>query len=377
MVGSGNVGVVVGLQLLQAGCNLTAVIDAATRVGGYGVHAAKIARTGVPFHLPYTIREAYGKDKVEGAVIVKVDNRWQPVPGSEIDLKVDTICMAVGLTPMSQLSRIAGCKMEENPLKGGLVPVVNEYGETTLREIYAAGDVAGIEEASSAMIQGRIAGAAIAYNAGYIAGDSFNERVDGYRSSLLQLRQGQFSHANKGRTDIVATEEGVPLSESLFARGYIADTEIAHYPGVPSDARRKKGLVAVIECSQNIPCDPCRDACAKGCIKIGSKITELPVIDEEIVCTGCGMCVASCPGQAIFLVDETYGGGEALVSLPYEFEPVPEKGSKGTAFDRSGLALGEAEIMSVKKAKAMDSTVVLTIKVPLDLSMKARFFQPY
>ena len=37
MVGSGNVGLVVGYQLLQAGCTLKAVIDAAPRVGGYGV----------------------------------------------------------------------------------------------------------------------------------------------------------------------------------------------------------------------------------------------------------------------------------------------------------------------------------------------------
>ena len=46
MVGSGNVGLVVGFQLLQAGCELVAVIDGASRVGGYGVHAAKVARTG-------------------------------------------------------------------------------------------------------------------------------------------------------------------------------------------------------------------------------------------------------------------------------------------------------------------------------------------
>jgi NADPH-dependent 2,4-dienoyl-CoA reductase/sulfur reductase-like enzyme len=49
MVGSGNVGLVVSFQLLQAGCEVAAIIDAAPRVGGYGVHAAKLARTGLPF----------------------------------------------------------------------------------------------------------------------------------------------------------------------------------------------------------------------------------------------------------------------------------------------------------------------------------------
>lgn len=52
MVGSGNVGLVVGYQLIQAGVELAAIIDAAPRVGGYGVHAAKVARMGVPFSCP-------------------------------------------------------------------------------------------------------------------------------------------------------------------------------------------------------------------------------------------------------------------------------------------------------------------------------------
>ena len=376
MVGSGNVGVVVGLQLLQAGCNLVGVIDAAKRIGGYGVHAAKIARTGVPFYLPYTIKEAYGDGKVEGAIITKVDDRWQPVPGSEMDLKVDTICMAVGLTPMSQLSRIAGCEMEDSPVKGGLVPKVNGYCETSIPGIFAAGDVAGIEEASSAMIQGRIAGAAVSMDGGYLDDTTFQGRIAEFTKSLDQLRQGQFSHENRGRTDLSHTEEGIELSGSLLSVGYMADTEIPRYPGIPSAERRKKGLVAVIECSQNIPCDPCRDACSRGCIRIGSKITELPSIEEDVQCTGCGMCVANCPGQAIFLVDETYSESEALVSIPYEFDPLPAGGTKGTALDRSGKPLGTAEVVSARKAKVMDSTAVLTMKVPLEWSMKARFFQP-
>jgi glycine/D-amino acid oxidase-like deaminating enzyme len=48
MVGAGNVGLIVGYQLLQAGADVIAVLDALPSVGGYSVHAAKIARTGFP-----------------------------------------------------------------------------------------------------------------------------------------------------------------------------------------------------------------------------------------------------------------------------------------------------------------------------------------
>ncbi len=375
MVGSGNVGVVVGLQLLQAGCSLEALIDASPRVGGYGVHAAKIARTGVPFYLRHTIKEVYGEESVEGAVIVEVDEKWQPIPGSEKDLKVDTVCMAVGLSPMYQLSKIAGCEIVEDPKKGGFVPKCDLYGATTVPGIWVAGDVAGIEEASSAMIGGKIAGAAAAEKQGYLEEAEFLSRVESFNASLGQLREGQFGHKMKGKP-VTHTEEGIELSGSLLSRGYVADEEITRFPGVPDEKKRARGLTPVIECTQNIPCDPCRDACSKGCIRISSNIVDLPSLQEEVVCTGCGMCVAACPGQAIFLVDETYNEEEALVGIPYEFLPLPEAGDTGAVFDRSGTPVGTGKVVRVQKAKVMDGTSVLWIAVPKSQSMTARFYKP-
>lgn len=376
MVGSGNVGLVVGYQLIQAGCKVEAVIDAAPRIGGYGVHAAKIARMGVPFYMSHTIKMAHGAECVEGATIVEVDKNWQEVPGTEKYLDVDTICMAVGLTPMSQLARIAGCKTDDIPQKGGMVPVCNPYGETTIPGIFAAGDVAGIEEASSAMIQGKIAGAAITFSNGYITEEEFKQRYENYDSSLVQLRAGMFGHKGKKLADISTTDEGYNLSQSLLSTGYIADTEVSHFPGMPDAESLTKGLVPVIECTQNIPCNPCQDACKKGCIKVGSTITNLPVIDRSAECTGCGMCVVSCSGQAIFLLDANYSPGYAAISLPYELNPLPDSGAVGIALDRSGAVLGEAEVVSVRKTPVMDETAILTMKVPVEWAMKARFFKP-
>ena len=74
MLGSGNVGLVVSFQLLQAGCEVVALVDAAPRIGGYGVHAAKVARCGVPFYLSHTIVRAEGTDHVTGVVIGEVDS---------------------------------------------------------------------------------------------------------------------------------------------------------------------------------------------------------------------------------------------------------------------------------------------------------------
>ena len=370
MLGSGNVGLVVSFQLKQCGCDVVALVDAAPRIGGYGVHAAKVARTGVPFYLSHTIVKAEGKDHVTGVTIAEVDNHFQFIPGTEKHFDVDTICLAVGLSPMSQLLKMAGCEMEDNPKRGGQVPIVDEYGETSIKGIFVAGDVSGIEEASSAMIEGRIAGIAASRYLGYIEEAELEEGAKVNEAALDGLRQGMFAPKNRGRL-IEKTEEGIDVSMNLLTKGYVADEEIERFPGVTHRA----GVHPVMECTQNIPCNPCQDACPKHCIKIGAHITSLPAVEENATCVGCGMCVASCSGQAIFLVDETFEPGFATVTIPYEFLPLPEKGEKGLGLGRNGQPVCEAEVVSVKSVKAFDHTNLLTIKVPADMAMKARFYR--
>ena len=368
MLGSGNVGLVVSFQLMQAGCEVVALADAAPKIGGYGVHAAKVARTGVPFYLSHTIKEVEGKDCVTGVTIAQVDSHFQFIPGTEKHFDVDTVCVAVGLSPMAQLLKMDGIEMDTST--GGFVPKCDEVGATSIPGIYAAGDVAGIEEASSAMIEGRMSGAAIAEYLGYTDAASKESREKELEKSLDSLRQGMFAPKNRGKK-IEKTDEGIPVSESLLTKGYVADDEITRFPGF----RKQVKVHPVIECTQNIPCNPCQDACKKGCISIGDNITSLPISVEGSECINCGMCVASCSGQAIFLVAEDTEPGFGEVTIPYEFLPLPEKGDKGYGLSRSGQKLCDVEITNVRTSKAFDGTNLVTMKVPMEYIDKARFYK--
>ena len=370
MLGSGNVGLVVSFQLMQCGCEVVALVDAAPRVGGYGVHAAKVARTGVPFYLSHTIVKAEGDNKVTGVTIAQVDSSFKFIPGTEKHFEVDTICLAVGLSPMSQLLKMAGCEMEDNPKRGGQVPICDEYGRTSIAGIFVAGDVSGIEEASSAMIEGRMAGVVAAEYLGYVRAEEMEAELSVLDNALDGLRQGMFAPKNRGK-EIAKTEEGIDISKNLLLHGFVGDDEIERFPGVT----HKVGVHPVMECTQNIPCNPCQDACKKGCISIGANITSLPIVVDNSQCINCGMCVASCSGQAIFLVDEDCGDGTATVTLPYEFLPLPEVGAKGKGLGRNGQIVCDAQVVSVKSAKAFDKTNLLTIRVPKEYAMKARFFK--
>ncbi len=370
MLGSGNVGLVVSFQLLQAGCEVVALVDAAPKIGGYGVHAAKVARTGVPFYTSHTILKAEGKEHVTGVTIAEVDSHFQFIPGTEKHFDVDTICVAVGLSPMSQLLKMAGCEMEDNPKRGGQVPICDEYGRTSIPGLFVAGDVSGIEEASSAMIEGRMAGELAAEYLGYTTEKEETESLEGLDKALDGLRQGMFAPRNRGKT-ITETEEGIPISTTLLKKGYVTDEEITRFPGVTE----KEEIHPVIECTQNIPCNPCQDVCPNHCIKVGDNITALPCLSAEKRCTGCGLCVASCPGQAIFLLKEDKSEGTAEITLPYEFLPLPKSGDKGMALGRNGETVCTAEVVAVKSSPAYDKTSLLTMKVPLEYAMKARFFK--
>jgi thioredoxin reductase/ferredoxin len=375
MLGTGNVGLVVGFQLLQGGCELIAVADALPRVGGYGVHAAKLARCGVPFYLSHTILRAEGEDRVRGVVLGEVDSRWQVLPGTEKRFDVDTICLSVGLSPQSGLCRMAGCVMEDNPRKSGYVPVVDPRGETSVPGIFAAGDVSGIEEASSAMIEGRIAGIAAARRLGFTGDAEAEESTAALEKALADLRRGMFGPGSRGKT-ITHTDEGWELSGTLLTKGYVADEEIGRFPGFKTP-RHIRRIHPVIECTQNIPCNPCRDVCPRGCITLGGEdenITALPGFDPAKDCEGCGLCVAACPGQAIFLVDES-PGDYAIVTLPWEFLPLPRKGDRGLALGRNGKPLCPAEVAALKSAAAFDKTCLLSIKVPPEYAGRVRFYK--
>ncbi|MDD4088568.1 MAG: NAD(P)/FAD-dependent oxidoreductase [Tissierellia bacterium] len=189
MVGAGNIGLIVSYQLMQAGVEVKAIIDAAPKIGGYLVHASKIRRIGVPILTSHTVKEAIGNEFLEKAVICKVDEKLKPIENTEISFAVDVMCISVGLTPLNELLAMRGCEMKYIPQLSGLVPVRNENYETTVDNIFVAGDATGVEEASAAMVEGFLAGLCAAAKIGYKTDDFINRKND-YVKQLNNLRSG-------------------------------------------------------------------------------------------------------------------------------------------------------------------------------------------
>ena len=203
MVGSGNVGLVVGYQILQAGGELVGIVEALDHVNGYRVHADKLRRAGVPFYLSHTVKEVRGEDGVEQAVIVKLDEHFQPVPGSETVLDADTVCLAVGLNPSVELLRMAGVQFTHIPQLGGYIPLHDACMRTSNEAIYVAGDVSGIEEASAAMETGKLAGTAVAESLGLITKENCDAEMAAIRTRLSDLRSGKTGEVRRKMSEEV------------------------------------------------------------------------------------------------------------------------------------------------------------------------------
>jgi NADPH-dependent 2,4-dienoyl-CoA reductase/sulfur reductase-like enzyme/ferredoxin len=305
IVGAGNVGLIVAYQALQAGIDVVAVVEMLAEVGGYKVHRDKILRLGVPVYTSHTVLRAEGKEHVERVIAARVDERFRPIPGTEVAFSVDTVLVAVGLSPVNELYEEA-----------------RRLGMRT----YAAGDSREIAEASAAIFSGKIVARTILRDLGLPV-----EVPEAWRAMATQLA----SHPGPVRGSY-------PLPPGL-----------AVYP--------------VIRCEQEIPCNPCTRVCPKDSIEIpeGNILGRPKLVDD---CVGCLKCVVVCPGLAISMVDRRYDpkGEWAKVTVPWEMpdglvavgQTVPTTGTEGAP-------VGTGKVLRILSGKALNRRRLLVLEVPL------------
>lgn len=205
VVGSGNVGLILTYQLLQAGVEVAAIVEALPKIGGYLVHAAKVRRQGVEILTSHTVVRALGNKKVDGAIIAQIDSSFNLIPGTERRIQCDLICIAVGLTPTYELASQAKARLQFVPELGGFVARRNKFMEVA-DGVYVAGDVSGIEEATTAMLEGQIVGVHAALKAGHGLPED-KEKLEAWIRQLNDERGGPFgAKIQRGLQSVMVTE---------------------------------------------------------------------------------------------------------------------------------------------------------------------------
>lgn len=318
IVGGGNVGLIAGYHTLQAGIDVVALVEAMPSCGGYKVHEDKLARFNVPILTSHTILEAKGKDRVQSVVISQVNERFEPISGTEQELNCDCVLIAVGLDPVDEFIYLA-----------------REVG----LPVFAAGDAEEIAEASSAMFAGKITGFEIANHLGI--------EVPPIPETWREFESVLKSHPG----EIIDLDE-TPVTAQVFP---------------------------VMHCRQEIPCDPCANVCPYGLINIDSHdIRGLPIfnIRDDKNCIACERCVAICPGLAITVVDFRKDPDQALVSIPLEFsEQFIHTGDFVLVTDIDGNRLGEYPVIRVRSLRQYSHTLIVQVQVPAEIATKTTGIQ--
>ena len=382
MVGSGNIGLIVSYQLLQAGVEVACVIEAAPKIGGYSVHASKLRRMGVPILTSHTIKKAVGKDKVEGAIICQLDSSWREIIDTDQFIKCDAICLSVGLTPLTDLLRQTNIKTVYISELGGYIPIRDENMETNIKNLFVAGDVSGIEEATSAIIEGQIAGLNVAkrINKNVKYQLEIEKQIMEAKEELELLRAGPVGEKVRKGLKKIGLNNSKNYDERMSNEEY--DISFLMRTGIPSNDNLKmklpqseeifnKGPIAISECFQKFPCDPCVKGCPFDAISEEGNINNLPYVDFE-KCTGCAICVSKCPGLAMFVVQKNYTDSTSLVTLPYEFLPKPMKDQTVLVLNREGTEICEGIVKRVIDGKIQDKTTVVTVEVPKEYFLETR-----
>ncbi len=138
VLGSGDIGLIMARRLTLEGARVRAVVEVLPFSGGLKRNIVQcLDDFGIPLLLSHTITRIYGKERVSGVDIAKVDSERKPLPETVRHIACDTLLLSVGLTPENELSKEAGVAL--SAVAGG--PVVGSGLQTSLDGVFACGNV--------------------------------------------------------------------------------------------------------------------------------------------------------------------------------------------------------------------------------------------
>lgn len=125
-------------------------------------------RAHIPYRFGRAVVAAQGKDRVEAAVIARLNAQGRPLAGQTETIPVDALCISFGFAPNVELAQLAGAALRFEPLRGGWAPEVDATLQTTVPGLYVAGEAAGVAGAAAALLDGHLAALAAANRLGRI-----------------------------------------------------------------------------------------------------------------------------------------------------------------------------------------------------------------
>ena len=143
ILGSGDIGLIMARRMTLEGAKVLACVELMPYSNGLNRNIVQCLNDyDIPLYLSHTIVDIKGDKRVEQVVVAKVDEKRNPIPGTEITFDCDTVLLSVGLIPENELSRQAGVEIDRRT--NG--PVVYENMETSIPGVFASGNVVHVHD---------------------------------------------------------------------------------------------------------------------------------------------------------------------------------------------------------------------------------------
>jgi thioredoxin reductase len=193
----------VAVSLAEAGAKVVGVLDAnhpaawRKHLGTVWRHRNKLAegvdyaralrRHRIPVRFRRAVVAAQGTDRVEQVTVARLRPDWSIARGSQRQEDVDAVCVGYGFVPSLELPLALGCATR--PGAHG-IPVVAADANlaTSVPGVYVAGEATGVAGSAQALLEGRLAGLALATRTGHLSPAAAGERLAAYRQERAKAQ---------------------------------------------------------------------------------------------------------------------------------------------------------------------------------------------
>ena len=146
ILGSGDIGLIMARRMTLEGAKVLADVELCPYSNGLARNIQQCLNDfDIPLYLSHTVTDIIADEehkRIKQVVISKVDEKRNPIPGTEIVFDCDTLLLSVGLIPENELSLKAGVILDPKT-KGA---IVKDNLETSVEGIFACGNVLQVHD---------------------------------------------------------------------------------------------------------------------------------------------------------------------------------------------------------------------------------------
>lgn len=143
ILGSGDIGLIMARRLTLEGAQVLGVYEAKPTPSGLtrNIHQC-LHDYNIPLYLSHTVTRVFGQDRLTAVEVAKVDDKMQPITGTEQVIECDALILSVGLLPENELAEGLGVKIDPRT-KG---PLVDAQLMTSVDGIFSCGNALHVND---------------------------------------------------------------------------------------------------------------------------------------------------------------------------------------------------------------------------------------